>query len=390
MKLRYCVPILLFTVSVAVQAQAPACATGEKSRQTWQMLDYIAVDYGSAVANAKVIDADEYAEMREFSAAIEREIGSLSSKPEKAALLQRATALTALIERKAGSSEVAQQARHVAEQLLAAYPFPIAPAQAPKLAQGEKLYQAQCAACHGVQGKGDGKLAAGLKPMPTDFTQRDRAGQRSPLALHQAITSGIAGTAMQGYASLSDEDRWALAFYVSTLAYSAQEKVAGKAQWEAAPALQAKVPGLGALAQLSEAGLRQSGVAQAGPVVAYLRSQPELVSRSPAASIAFSKSRIKESLAAARLRATPEAIRLALAAYLDGFEAVEPALRKRDEKLTALIEKTMSEYRATVTEEHVPNAIRIEARLQELLDQAQQTLAAAPRKSLWNVLWRSD
>lgn len=34
-----------------------------------------------------------------------------------------------------------------------------------------ELYLANCAACHGAEGRGDGPLAAGLDPRPADLTQ---------------------------------------------------------------------------------------------------------------------------------------------------------------------------------------------------------------------------
>ncbi len=34
-----------------------------------------------------------------------------------------------------------------------------------------EIYLANCAACHGSEGKGDGPLAAGLDPRPADLTQ---------------------------------------------------------------------------------------------------------------------------------------------------------------------------------------------------------------------------
>lgn len=37
------------------------------------------------------------------------------------------------------------------------------------LAQGRKLYAANCASCHGPEGRGDGPLAANLNPPPADL-----------------------------------------------------------------------------------------------------------------------------------------------------------------------------------------------------------------------------
>jgi len=39
-----------------------------------------------------------------------------------------------------------------------------------KSVDGAKLYAAECAACHGTSGKGDGPVAAGLDRKPSDLT----------------------------------------------------------------------------------------------------------------------------------------------------------------------------------------------------------------------------
>src|SRR5690554_6880351 len=54
------------------------------------------------------------------------------------------------------------------------------PRQLPDLAVAEQLYQAQCSACHGASGHGDGPLATALTPPPTDFSDAQRARERSP------------------------------------------------------------------------------------------------------------------------------------------------------------------------------------------------------------------
>jgi len=42
-------------------------------------------------------------------------------------------------------------------------------ADAASLAEGRKLYQTYCAACHGEQGRGDGPAGAALTPRPSDL-----------------------------------------------------------------------------------------------------------------------------------------------------------------------------------------------------------------------------
>jgi mono/diheme cytochrome c family protein len=74
---------------------------------------------------------------------------------------------------------------------------------------GRRLYQRECAECHGELGRGTGDLP--------DLSASDFLAGRSLLALYGAITEGV-GQVMPGYAeTLSDDARWALAAYVRTL-----------------------------------------------------------------------------------------------------------------------------------------------------------------------------
>jgi mono/diheme cytochrome c family protein len=67
--------------------------------------------------------------------------------------------------------------------------------------RAEMLYDANCAACHGAEGRGDGPAAAGLHPAPTDFTDPDGWKHGTSLtAAFLSIAEGNAGAAMQSYA----------------------------------------------------------------------------------------------------------------------------------------------------------------------------------------------
>lgn len=88
------------------------------------------------------------------------------------------------------------------------------------LARGRALYEQQCAACHGADGRGEGEAAYLLNPKPRDL----RAGkfalvstwERMPTDedLYRTISRGMPGSAMPSWGHLSEEDRWGLVHYV--------------------------------------------------------------------------------------------------------------------------------------------------------------------------------
>jgi len=158
-----------------------AAEAGEeaKAKQTWQLFDYVAIDYGGAVSNGAVLKASEYAEMQEFTAAAERHLGELPRHDATAALQTQAARLRSAVANKADPAAVAQLARGLASGVLKAYPFAIAPAIAPDLRRGAHLFQTQCAACHGPQGHGDGSLATRLDPKPIALSDHLRARERA-------------------------------------------------------------------------------------------------------------------------------------------------------------------------------------------------------------------
>jgi mono/diheme cytochrome c family protein len=93
-----------------------------------------------------------------------------------------------------------------------------------RLAEGKRLYDRQCAACHGPAGRGDGEAAYLLYPKPRDLT----AGQyrlvstweRVPTDedLFMTISRGMPGSAMPSWGHLPEQERWSLVRYVKSLA----------------------------------------------------------------------------------------------------------------------------------------------------------------------------
>lgn len=317
--------------------------------QTWQLLDYVATDYAGAVRGGAVIDAPEYVEMQEFTATARARIASLPASPAKQDLLAEADALIAAVDAKAAPAAVAEQAHALAAAVLAAYPVPTAPTETPDLARGAALYQQDCASCHGATGRGDGLAGRQLIPPPIDFMDVARADQRSPLSLYEAISQGVAGTAMAGFANrLSAADRWALAYYVGTLAYEPALE-AGTNPWQSDPSARAQI---GSLAELSHARVAQLepvlGQDRARAVIGWLRAHPQALAQA-SQGLALARGRVAASVVAYRAGEREEATRLALSAYLDGVELVEARLNTRDASLVHELETAMGAYRTALS-----------------------------------------
>ncbi len=376
--------LLLFTslavVTAAPAGASPSPATQQTVESTWKLLDYVAVDYDGAVRDRQVVSASEYSEMREFTGRITAQIGELPNQPATAGLESSAKALQRLVDNKASAQQVAAAAHSLSAAMLAAYPVPIAPKSAPDLHRGASLYAENCAACHGASGNGKGPNAAMLSTPPVAFTDASRARKRSVAGLEQVISQGISGTAMAGFANLPEQDRWALAFYASHFAYTPEQVRRGEQLWKTSPAIRSQVPDLKALATLTPQALgAKIGQSKADAVMAYLRSDPQAVTANAGAasgSVALVKSKLAQSLAAYRQGDREAAKRLALSAYLDGFEPVEPALGASDSSLMSTIETRMGEFRAAIDNGEAPDQVanRVTA-LDTLLDDAATALS---------------
>lgn len=371
---------LLLALTAGIFSTASAAEeTAPSSQVAWRLLDYLAVDYPGAVKDGKVVSASEYAEMREFSASVRDRIAGLPSTPAKPTLAAEAGDLVRAIEAKASAADVAARAHKLGAELLSAYPTPLAPTKAPDLARGAALYVEQCAACHGASGRGDGPNAKTLNPPPVAFADIERARQRSLFGLYQVIGQGLDGTAMPSFAHLPSDERWALAFYVGRFAFSEDAALAGERLWASDAQLRGQFPNLQALTQTSPAALAaQLGEPKATQLVAYLRRHPEATTPPAAGSLAIARTKLAQSLARYEAGDKTAAKELALAAYLDGFEPVEPSLTARDAALMTRVEGAMGELRAAISGDAPASDVRTEVnRLFALLDLAERALAPA-------------
>jgi len=99
------------------------------------------------------------------------------------------------------------------------------PDTADTVQKGKAVYQANCAVCHGIVGRGDGPAAFTLVPRPVNLQLH--VPQHAVGELHYWISSGIPGTAMPAWGDddpatnkprLSDDDRWSIIRYLQALA----------------------------------------------------------------------------------------------------------------------------------------------------------------------------
>jgi len=344
---------LAFVFSYAAgTAQANPKSSEAEVRQLWQLLDYVAVDYPGAVRDGAVISELEYGEMREFSTRAQIQVQALPPHRLRTELAAVAVQLKQAVERRDNPQRVSQLAREANRLLLLAYPFPVAPHAIPDLSRGSALYQAQCASCHGTTGAGDGALAGRLEPKPIAFTDQERARTRSLMALYQVISHGVNGTSMPPFASLSEHDRWSLAFHVGRLAYKDADIEAGKNAFVQDKTLFKAVPDLSALVTVTEEELTKVLPPQiAHAALAYSRTHPEIIREHPERTgISLARKLLHDSLTALKNGQRARATELALSSYLDGFEPLEAALDATDRQLLVDVERTMQLYRGAVAQ----------------------------------------
>jgi len=88
------------------------------------------------------------------------------------------------------------------------------------IAAGKKIYDTQCANCHGETGKGDGKMAASITtgPKPSDLSDATWKHGSTDGEIFTLIKDGSKGTGMRAFGSrLKPEDIWNVVNYVRTL-----------------------------------------------------------------------------------------------------------------------------------------------------------------------------
>lgn len=295
------------------------------------ILDYLAIDYPGAVQNGKVIEAAEYAEQLEFANEAVRLVSELPGLKEDKTLLEKMKLLKVSVLEKREAKVIAALSREIEQKIIATQAIELYPRRWPNLAKGKKHYEDNCAQCHGQTGRGDGPSGKNLEPKPADF-HADRARGMSPFQFYNSIRLGVPGTAMASFTQFSDEDTWNLAFYVSSLKY-------GTAPNYLEPSISLKE-----IASQSDLALADKGEAIGLARTYQVSESAELQS------LDFARTQLMLAFSEYKNNDVKKAKEAAVAAYLEGIEPVEARLRNADTFLTTEIERTMSDFRGSLSE----------------------------------------
>ncbi|HME61031.1 MAG TPA: FTR1 family protein, partial [Candidatus Binatia bacterium] len=383
---RKCRPHYVLTallVLMIVLSLAPTAFAQDQARRLVALLDYLSTDYKNAVQDGKVVSQDEYSEMQEFSRRSLDLFKQLkeADKTDKAGIEPVLKSLASQIENKADPKTVSEFAKSAKEKLIAAYNIVPYPRQLPTFASGKKLYDENCAQCHGVTGKGDGSGRESMNPktpLPANFTDPERIGGLSPFKAFNTASFGVEGTAMASFSALTDDQRWQLAFYVFSLRFSedSAKKGAELAQAKKLPPELLSVPTLAThsddelLAKLKPFAANET---EALDMLAYLRRG--LLETKTSDPLALARQYLRESVELYKQGNKEKAYQKAVDAYIDGYDLAEPALFAKDMTFGRNLETQFTEFRNAIKQGVSPDEIQKRHDDMEVkLDQAEQIL----------------
>ena len=354
---------------------AYADATSEREIQSiLHMLDYLSVDYGGSVLYGTVVNEREYREQTEFAGQSVKLLAKLPAHPNQAALVKEAQELNRIVLAKGLAEQVSASAQLLRKEIIAAYKVPVSPQQIPDSRRAAVLYQQLCAPCHGSEGYGDGPESKTLTPKPSNFHDATRMGQRSVYGLFNAISLGVARTAMPEFAQLSEEDRWGLAFLVSNFHNQPERLKLGQELWEKRD-FQGTAPSLVMLATLTANEVSVNYGDNAKAVFEYLRAEPQALGTTRRATLIFAGEQLDQALTRYRAGDQIEAQRLAIDAYLEGFEPMEIGLTNLNAQLRLDIEREMMVIRQLIYGGAPTEAVAMEIeQAKSLLRQADELL----------------
>jgi S1-C subfamily serine protease/mono/diheme cytochrome c family protein len=204
--------VVLAAVALATVARAQPATDPQ---ELVFLLQYVGTDYGNAVRDGAVANQFEYGEVLRFTRRVIDGYGTL--RGHRASVTRALGTLEKRIGDRAPEREVWTLANRLVAKVNRTVGGAVRPEQIPNLANGRRLWMADCALCHGLEGGGDGSASPNMEPPPTAF-RGEFLERVSPAQVYNAVSLGIGGTAMPSFANAyTPHQRWDVAFYAMTL-----------------------------------------------------------------------------------------------------------------------------------------------------------------------------
>ena len=216
---------LLFQIGQPNLSQSYAQTTQEKVKKIVMMLNIAAKEFQDGVVEGKVVIPAEYEECQVFLNQASERFSKLSdqitNKNESETLNRQLSDLSESIKNKVDSQIVWDAVNNINSQLMSSFGIEInkSPITPVSLENGKKVFEKNCAVCHGLSGNGDGPRAKELDPPPAVLSNPDLTGDKNTLAYDnfEVINVGIANTAMKAWADvLSETQIWDVTYYIRT------------------------------------------------------------------------------------------------------------------------------------------------------------------------------
>jgi high-affinity iron transporter len=322
-------------------------ADGGDGQRLAALLDYVGGDYGRAVRAGSIVSAAEYDEQLRFLADARRIardlVGPGSSEGDP--LLVGMAEIESLVRSRGDAERVGRACAVARDGVVSRFRLPSAPSARPSLARAQALYAENCAVCHGTQGDAATERARELDPPPASFREAARLETLSPYRVYNALTFGVSGTAMASFESLSPSERWDLAFFVFRLGHEGREERGPVALTLADMASRSDRELLDVL--------RSRPYPDPRGALVYARREAAFAEPAAEGSVELTRRLVHEAAAALSDGRAPEADRLAIDAYLQGFEPLEPRLQARDPLAVTRVEIAFGDFRAALTQRDV-------------------------------------
>ena len=291
--------------------------TKDKVKKIVMMLNIAAKEFQEGVSDGMVVIEPEYKESKIFleqaAERYSRTSGEIENQEKATRINRHFSELSIMIEKKVDSQKVWEKVNHLNSQLITIFGIKInkVPVTPISLTNGKKIFEINCAKCHGLTGNGDGPEAKKHNPSPAVLSNPKLTGDKNTVAYDnfEVINVGIANTAMKSWTGiLSEAQIWDVTYYLRTFS--------------------------NANVQLPPANLEmgeKSGSEKPDQIVNKIRNL-----------LAKSLNKFKNGENA-------EAADIAFDAYLT-YEKIEPSIITRDKPLGLKLESAFGRYRGAIKE----------------------------------------